>query len=572
MNPKCNLSPEERREIFGEFTGHLDIEQENEIKDLFPQYLFFRSVYEDNGWTTGGTPFRLCTCSACGYEFEGVRINGAYGRVHNERVTCPSCGRTLTGKAVYKYKYDMHTLQSWIKTAVAWTDSTGGLLIEAADCSIDYTHDDLTGILSWYPKARYYFAAGKLQKWEQIITEWDCDPDRVRLSWQATETVGDPFRPNGMGWNPYYGDYQIIGLWDALKKSGLKYCEMENFYCFTYGIDTESHQTARWWVKYLAYAAQYPQIEMAVKWNLREAVHELIADNKKNGRILNWSGSNPSEFLRMSKQDAKTFLKSGMDFEELKLWKQMCPKSPLKDFREIENAFEKPGLDKLAACAKESNEPFMTCARYVLSLLPKCPQNATASPSAIAGIWKDYLHMAKQLGYDLTEKTVLMPKNLQERHDIAAGMIKHIEAQDEKERYEKRFKALCRRFGYSFGDLVIIVPNGSSEIVAEGKTLHHCVGGYAQRHIEGKTTILFLRHKKRPGRSFLTIELDESKRQVQIRQIHGYKNERYEAGRYGTSPMTKYAWFLTPWLEWINTGSRRDKAGNPIINEEVKTA
>ena len=108
MNPKCNLSPEERKEIFGKFTGHLDIEQENEIKGLFPQYLFFRSVYEDNGWTTGGTPFRLCTCSACGYEFEGVRINGAYGRVHNERVTCPSCGRIMdSGKKWFLMPNDL---------------------------------------------------------------------------------------------------------------------------------------------------------------------------------------------------------------------------------------------------------------------------------------------------------------------------------------------------------------------------------------------------------------------------------------------------------------------------------
>ena len=115
-----------------------------------------------------------------------------------------------------------------------------------------------------------------------------------------------------------------------------------------------------------------------------------------------------------------------------------------------------------------------------------------------------------------------------------------------------------------------MVPECSEDIVSEGKTLHHCVGGYAPRHIQGKTTILFLRHKRRPERSFLTIELDDvNERNVKIRQIHGYMNERY---RPSASQKDKYAWFLNPWLEWVNSGSRREGSGIPIIKEEVKTA
>lgn len=570
MNPKCSLNPEEREKIFGRFTGHMDIETERQITELFPQYLFFRSIFEDDGWSSSGSSFRLCTCSACGYEFEGVRINGARGKVHNEAVTCPSCGRQLTGKAVYKFKYDMPGLQSWIKTAMAWADGEGGIMIEAADARRRFTHDELTGTIDWYPKARYYFAPGKIQMWKQIIEEWACIPGQARLSWQPSKTIGDPFNPQPMGMNPYYGEYQVIGLKEALQKSAFRYCGMEDFYHFGYAVDMDSNETARHWVKYLAYAALYPQIEMAVKWNLLDAVHELITGGKKNAKVLNWSGTSPAAFLRMEKGDARAFIRSGLDFSDLRLWKETAPELGITAFSEIRNQFSDVGLKNLQECAQACGESLMSCAKYIQSLSAPCARYAV-SGNTIASIWKDYLHMAVKLGYDLSEKTVRMPKDLRERHDAAAAMINIQKNELERKAYKKRLLRLKKRYEFSLGGLTIVIPECGEDIVTEGKILRHCVGGYAARHIEGKTTILFLRHKRRPERSFLTIELDdERERNVRIRQIHGYRNEGYN--RTGAAPIQKYAWFLNPWLAWVNAGSKRDRSGAPIINEEVKTA
>lgn len=114
--------------------------------------------------------------------------------------------------------------------------------------------------------------------------------------------------------------------------------------------------------------------------------------------------------------------------------------------------------------------------------------------------------------------------------------------------------------------LRIVVPKSGSEIVREGKTLHHCVGGYAARHIEGKTTILFLRHEKRPERPWMTIELTGKDT---IRQIHGYKNEGYN---HAQDPEERYAWFLDAWLGWVHAGSHRDKQKQPILEAKEKTA
>ena len=55
----------------------------------------------------------------------------------------------------------------------------------------------------------------------------------------------------------------------------------------------------------------------------------------------------------------------------------------------------------------------------------------------------------------------------------------------------------------------------------EGKVLHHCGGGYAERHAKGITNILFIRRKSEPYRPFYTVEIDNS---GNIIQCYGMRN------------------------------------------------
>ena len=119
---------------------------------------------------------------------------------------------------------------------------------------------------------------------------------------------------------------------------------------------------------------------------------------------------------------------------------------------------------------------------------------------------------------------------MQDRHDAAAQTLRYMrKAQEEKQNKELN-RRLEKMFAFRYGELEIVVPKSAQEIILEGKTLHHCVGGYAGRHFEGKVVILFLRHVRRPGRPFITIEVrprKDARGQLTICQIHGYKNERY---------------------------------------------
>lgn len=575
MNPKCNLPEHERDAVLHLFDGRLTAEEELQIRSLFPQYLFFRNEYTDDGWNVSDIPVRVCTCTSCGETFEAVRGNYARGKLHHEACNCPECGARVEGIAVSKYRYAMNSLQSWVKTAVARVTEGGALLIEAGNARRTFNHDDLTGTIAWYPSKRYYFGRGVVQEWEERVIAWAwCAEDR-ELRWLPTKNISDPFAPNMMG-NVYYeGDYSIVGLQEALDASELKYCQIMDFYEYEYAAKLYELKTARWMVRYLGWYALHPQVEMAVKLGLSGAVCELVQDGRKNARLLNWDAREPAAFLRMSREDARTFHRAGMDFSDLKTFRRLAGKMGLGRYMSLmDQAGSSGNLQRIAACAAGQKIPLDKAVRYIRSQEPQCARYAVPL-SRIIQTWEDYLRMAAALEYDLKEPTVVMPKDLQDRHDAAAAIMQHNADEAEKKKYAKRRKQLEKKYAFELNGLRIVIPGSAREIVEEGKTLRHCVGGYAPRHISGSTTILFLRHARRPERSFLTIEMLQTRGKIGIMQIHGYRNEGYQGagGERGADPREKYAWFLEPWLAWINDGSPRDRQGRPIIkNEEVKSA
>ena len=129
---------------------------------------------------------------------------------------------------------------------------------------------------------------------------------------------------------------------------------------------------------------------------------------------------------------------------------------------------------------------------------------------------------------------------------------------DRKELYD----LLVRLYAMEAAGYVIRVPETAAEIVAEGRALCHCVGGYAPRHMEGKVTILFLRSAEEPDKALCTIEMNGTR----LVQIHGYRNELDG----GVSPQERYRDFLDLWLPWVETGSPRDQQGRPMLPERVR--
>lgn len=94
-----------------------------------------------------------------------------------------------------------------------------------------------------------------------------------------------------------------------------------------------------------------------------------------------------------------------------------------------------------------------------------------------------------------------------------------------REAEAKKMKSLMlklkNKYSFEYQGLKIVVPESMQDIIDEGKALSHCVGGYAERHAEGKLSILFIRKLSDPDTSYVTMEV-QGKR---IIQYHGYKND-----------------------------------------------
>lgn len=69
------------------------------------------------------------------------------------------------------------------------------------------------------------------------------------------------------------------------------------------------------------------------------------------------------------------------------------------------------------------------------------------------------------------------------------------------------YKAKEKAFTFSYGNYVVVVPTCTKDIIDEGVNMHHCVGGYVNRVIEGRDYIVFVRHKDNPEKCYITCEV-----------------------------------------------------------------
>jgi hypothetical protein len=134
--------------------------------------------------------------------------------------------------------------------------------------------------------------------------------------------------------------------------------------------------------------------------------------------------------------------------------------------------------------------------------------------------------MAAACGMDLAHERVRWPKDLTQAHDAAADLERKLKREKEAAENAERWAAMNERLqGLAWArDGICIRPAASTEeLVEEGKALRHCVGGYTDSHLRG-SIILFIRHERRPERSWFTLNINlENKTRI---QLHGYGNER----------------------------------------------
>ncbi len=584
------MTEQEKAEKFVSKAPPLNQSERDAINALFPAYIFRRTKTSEI-WTT-------CCHKHMTVEDKDMMVRtpeqdfllvmwephqrepkNHFQEEPKPTVQCPFCGRMAIVKELGRCggrdnlsRYRRAVVLRWYR---------GALWARAYDCGKHYSRDkgyQLTGEPNCYLVGVYRFKPGLAEAAARYC--WGDYPFQCIERQDGPLTKGRWHIPNPFNANAEYGvGYSVVGL-DEVQKSPFRYCLAE-----------EAEQKFTKFLHFLTACCFYPrQIEMLMKAGMSDVVRDLAERGVKHAAVINWDEENPAKAFRLNRQDLKTFLGTNRDIQIIELHKQLKGRVPLAECAgwlsrnlNIKGTFQ---------AAKKWNLAPERLMRYLDGNVGCAQYGGLRDLSAALRYWEDYVAAAEAMGYQLHRENVLLPKNLGAAHDEAT--MQHRERleqehqaaqrernqqlaakQREKDRlmaaaYAERRAKLEKKYSFSMDGYVIRIPESGEEILNEGRQLKHCVGGYANRHMEGKTTILFMRKENHPDTPWLTIEMSGNA----LIQIHGYRNEGlYTAeGRIAPDPREAYREFLDTWLDWIRRGSKRDKDGKPKLPKRKKGA
>jgi hypothetical protein len=146
-------------------------------------------------------------------------------------------------------------------------------------------------------------------------------------------------------------------------------------------------------------------------------------------------------------------------------------------------------------------------------------EQGITSPNNALVLLRDYARMCKVMGREYEK----YPKSLKKVHDIAQM---NYQVRDDATKTQQ-FTRIVELEGYKMleykdREYVVVIPQSPKDLIDEGSNLSHCVASYVDDVINGKCKIVFLRSKKEPDVSLVTVEV----RGNTIRQVKGKRNRR----------------------------------------------
>ncbi len=128
----------------------------------------------------------------------------------------------------------------------------------------------------------------------------------------------------------------------------------------------------------------------------------------------------------------------------------------------------------------------------------------------------DYIVQIRKLKMGFKDKATVFPQDFAEMH---TRLSDRISIQADVTTRKRLIKVTAALGGYCFSayGLVIRPFMSAEEVVREGTTLHHCVGGYAKNYAAGKTVLCCLREETALHRPMYTVEFTPEGKRVQCR-------------------------------------------------------
>lgn len=313
--------------------------------------------------------------------------------------------------------------------------------------------------------------------------------------WSVRRDVREPVfyqQPYGYANN----SYRVLNI-SAIEKSCVKYCRYED--------------APDLLIEYLHLYCKHPNVE----YLLKSGYKHLIAARctgwwGQNNRIecsrhINWKSNNLLKMLGLNRDEFKLLAGHEKYYEAYVEWREVFPKIKPEGLLTIAEQFRHEQGSMQNFCADTGLKPDRI-ARYLKA--HKIPN------------WEysDYLSQCRKLEYDLHDTAISMPRRFKDMHTRLSEIAEYNATRKMQQALAERIEAR-KPLEFTTGALFIRQPKDVMEIISEGKELHHCVGGYAERHANGKLHIMFIRRADKPDVPFYTVEVDLLGEIVQVRGL-----------------------------------------------------
>ena len=234
------------------------------------------------------------------------------------------------------------------------------------------------------------------------------------------------------------------------------------------------------------------------------------------------SEAKPSKQLRMSREEVREAAAFTWNRDQLALWMETREKYPRirpKELNEAMRKFTTRGLNHILAMEDDGWPNF-----ELTKVLRYLSRQKGLHAADACQTFVDYRTMLESaaMGAQPTQEQ-LWPPHLRDAHDRLSTQLSVSKSQKYIAEFQ-RLKQKYRPLEWTDGELCIVVPESNADLVTEGEVLHHCVGGYGEKHVEGRS-IFFVRKYRRPERSYYTLNEDMTGMEPFRIQLHGYRNE-----------------------------------------------
>lgn len=494
-------------------------------------------------------------CDACGAEFSAEDVDALR---HKKEICCPLCGRTLEARKAWlgQSPARRHILSYHFAKSVSNPD--------VITCMVVYTcYGYQGGEAPWNTEpfrvidGLYVFIAGRGTAY---ACPWKMYP-------RALVVKDGMYVYSGIRHYPYnHFDMEVrsylrvrgqiySGAWNSCKPENEVF-EYENKIDilktvkgtpFEYAVSAYSQALplAIQWEKLIRFMdkiTRYPlAMEMLAKMGLARMIYDMVCRDVPLNHVFNLRGKNvPAIFKGQVNKKNKKYLYengAGMDFDHLKIWQKLRKHGQPVSL--TESAIFVGCSSWLMDACLHLNIRMSKAFRYIEQ------QKEKYGFLNAAGTYSDYLEDCIYLSqqertariYDLKDKSVLFPQNIEHAHAHSNEMVRFERQQQAQEtlvkelsgmevKYKKIRPSLEKKYSYEAMGYVIVVPPDLVDLHREGMEMHNCVANYASRIAKGDTQVVYIRAKEDPGHALGTMEISM---QEEIIQARGYANNNLPA-------------------------------------------